>query len=216
MNKKCILCGSETSLISHKKFGDFHKCNNCELISKDEKDYISKENEFKIYNSHNNSLENTKYVEYLCRFLDYAVINFTNGGKSGLDFGSGPSPVLANILKEKYEYDMDIYDLFYAPEKIFIGKKYDLVTSTEVIEHLKNPLEYFNLFANILKPNGILAVMTQFHKNDDKSFLDWHYIRDRSHISFYTKKTMEYICTKVGLKIIYTDEERYTTMSLNK
>lgn len=39
------------------------------------------------------------------------------GEKSGLDFGSGPSPVLAMIMERDYGFDMDIYDLFYSPEK---------------------------------------------------------------------------------------------------
>lgn len=217
IDNSCVLCGTGgMKRIHHPKIADYNYCSNCELISKDEDHIVSKEDELNIYNNHNNSIEDPRYVEYFYRFLNSSVFPYVSGGKEGLDFGSGPSPVLAKILKGNHEYDMDIYDLFYSPKKVYKGKKYDLVTSTEVAEHLKNPLEYFELFASLLKDDGILAVMTLFHENDKSAFLDWHYIRDWSHISFYTPRTMEYIAKKVGLKIIYTDNIRNTSFVLDK
>ncbi|MFH5835045.1 class I SAM-dependent methyltransferase [Proteiniclasticum sp. C24MP] len=215
MNHRCKLCGSEAEVIHHPKIADYHYCSNCEFISKDDRHIVSKEEELKIYNKHNNSIEDPRYVEFFYKFLNDAVFPYTTGGNQGFDFGSGPSPVLAQILERHHNYQMDIYDLFYSPEKVYIGKKYDLVTSTEVVEHLKDPIEHFELFANLLKPNGILAVMTLFHHNDSSHFLNWHYIRDWSHISFYTPKTMEYIASRVGLKIIHTNDIRYTTFMLD-
>ena len=76
-------------------------------------------------------------------------------------------------------------------------------------------MEYFKLFTTLLKPQGILAVMTLFHQNDQEHFQDWFYIRDPSHISFFTRNTMEYIAKEVGLKIIYCDNSRYTTFALD-
>lgn len=216
VRQKCILCSERTRKIHQPQFGDYYCCSNCELISKDEDHIISQTDELEIYNNHQNSIEDPKYVEYFYRFLNDAVFPYTTSGKQGLDFGSGPSPVLAQILSRNHDYQMDIYDLFYAPERVYEGQKYDLVTSTEVVEHLENPIEYFGLFSKLLKPDGILAIMTSFHQNDDLAFLDWHYIRDRSHISFYTPRTMEFIATKVGLKIIYTDSIQYTTFVLDK
>jgi 2-polyprenyl-3-methyl-5-hydroxy-6-metoxy-1,4-benzoquinol methylase len=35
---------------------------------------------------------------------------------------------------------MEIYDSYFSPEKVFLGKKYNLITSTEVFEHLDDPL----------------------------------------------------------------------------
>lgn len=219
ITETCIICGGKTSIIHHPKIADYHFCNNCEFIRKEESFIISKEEELKIYNNHNNSIEDPRYVEYFYKFLDAAVFPYVQDVQEALDFGSGPSPVLAQILEGNHGYKVDIYDLFYAPEKVYKGKKYDLVTSTEVVEHLKDPMEYFELFKSLLKEDGVLAVKTLFHKYDKKDedkFLNWHYIRDWSHISFYTAKTMEYIAEKVGLKIIYTDKAEYTTFVLDK
>jgi 2-polyprenyl-3-methyl-5-hydroxy-6-metoxy-1,4-benzoquinol methylase len=107
---------------------------------------------------------------------------------------------------------MDIYDPFYAKEKAYVGKKYDLITATEVIEHISDPLMYFRLFFELMKDDSVLAIMTLFHQNDRERFLNWHYIRDRTHVSFYTPKTIEYAAKKTGLKVIYTDNARYIAL----
>ncbi len=211
---KCKVCNANTTVLSHPIFGDYFYCCNCDFISKDKSNLLD-ENEEKIrYSSHKNSIEDQEYVDYFNRFLNESVMPFVGEGKKALDFGSGPAPVLAQILEQKFNYKMDIYDYYFSPEEVFIGKHYDLITSTEVVEHLSDPLLYFNLFSKLLRPRGILAIMTQFHNNDEAHFLKWPYIRDRSHISFYTPKTMKYIGDKVGLKVIYTDNDKYITFVL--
>lgn len=217
MVMKCKICGSETEKIYHPRWGHkYHYCKYCDFIAKDESELISQEEELQIYNQHNNSIEDPKYVAYFYKFLKEAVFEYTSEGKSGFDFGSGPSPVLAELLKKNHGYTMDIYDKFYSTQKVYLNQKYDLVTATEVVEHLTNPVEYFELFAGLLKEKGVLSVMTLFHKCDEEHFWNWHYIRDKSHISFYTSKTMQTIAEQVGLKVIYTNDIRYTTFILNR
>lgn len=214
MDQICKICGRKTHEIFQTKFKiKYHYCDYCGFISKDKNDLITRDEEIKIYNNHNNSIEDPRYVAFFKGFLDNAVLRFCDG-KKGLDFGSGPSPVLAMILERDYGFSMDIYDLYYSPEKVFEGKTYDLITSTEVIEHLANPLPYFRLFKEHMKPNGILSIMTLFHPKDENEFLNWYYMRDMSHISFFTPKTMRIIGEVVGLEIIYTDNKRYTTYRL--
>lgn len=210
----CIICESPTRLIEHKVFGKYYHCPHCEVIFKDPKAYIMPDEAFEIYESHENSIEDERYVFYFKKFLDEAVMPFLKNNRQILDFGSGPSPVLAQILARDYGFSVDLYDRFYAPEKIYEGKRYDLITTTEVVEHLEDPLVYFMLFKTLLGKNGILAVMTQFHKNDERHFLNWHYMRDRSHIVFYRQKTFQVIAEKVGLKICYSNERNYITFTL--
>jgi hypothetical protein len=212
MNDNCKICSSTTREIHHKTFGIYHICDYCGYIFKDKHDHISKEASQVIYDSHNNSIEDPRYVEYFERFLNEAVFPFINDGKNGLDFGSGPSPVLAQLLAETYGYDMDIYDLFYSPQKSYLNKTYDLITVTEVVEHLENPLTYLSLFREHLNEDGILSMMTLFHHNNDEDFLNWHYIRDRSHISFFCEKTLDVIAEKLSMKIIFTDHKRFVTL----
>jgi transcription initiation factor TFIIIB Brf1 subunit/transcription initiation factor TFIIB len=215
MNEVCKICGSKTRQFLDKQFSEYYYyCETCEFISKDEERTLEVDLEKDVYDTHENSIENEGYVNMFKKFLDDAAMKFVGEGKSGFDFGSGPEPVLAQILTRDYGYDMDIYDLFYSPKKTYEGKKYDLITSTEVVEHLKNPMIYFNLFKNLLKEDGVLAIMTLFHPKDDEKFGDWWYRRDKTHISFFTRKTMETIAEMLELKVLYTDDKRCCSFKL--
>jgi len=215
MDKGCKICHSQTEEFHHEKFGMiFHQCASCGFIWKDSSIHVGPDEEFEIYENHNNSIHDRKYVRYLKDFVDASVVPFIGEGSKGLDFGSGPEPVLSAIMERDYGYDMDIYDKFYSTHRVYMDKSYDLVTSTEVVEHLDDPLEYFSLFGRLLREDGILAIMTLFHPQDREGFLDWFYIRDASHISFYTPRTLEVISDKTGLDFIFTDNHRYSTFRL--
>lgn len=211
MKNVCKICSNMTREIHHKTFGIFHRCDFCGFISKDKEDHVSAQAQHTIYDSHHNSIEDPVYVAYFNHFLSEAVFPFVNEGRYGLDFGSGPSPVLAQLLTETYGYDMEIYDLFYSPIKSYLSKTYDLITVTEVVEHLEHPMNFFSLFRKHLKNDGILSVMTQFHPFDDDEFLQWHYIRDRSHISFYTEQTFEIMAQMLDFNILYSDHRKFIT-----
>lgn len=212
MINKCKVCkGVTTQWVIGKKHTTYHYCSNCEFLSKDSSHQITSEEELKIYNYHFNSIEDSSYVAYFNHFIETSILPFVSEGKFGLDFGSGPSPVLAQLLMRDYGYAMDIYDLFYAPEKVYLGQKYDLITCTEVIEHIPSPLETFETFKDLLQTEGTLAVMTQFHPNNVDDFKVWHYMRDNSHISFFTPKTLEIIADKIGLKVVHSNERKYMT-----
>ncbi len=215
MNRLCKICGTQTEEVQHVKFNvSYFRCPKCEFIAKDETAILFKDDELKLYNYHNNSLENQGYVDFLKGFVDNAVVPFVNGSKA-LDFGSGPTPVLSYILKSDYGLECDIYDFYFSPEKTYHNKLYNLIVCTEVIEHIQYPLEYFKLFESLLEEDGTLSMMTLLHPNDNKLFMEWHYIRDKSHISFFTLKTLEIIAKMVGLKLIYSDNKRYITFKKN-
>lgn len=142
------------------------------------------------------------------------MVGYASTGRKGLDFGSGPAPVLAEILERDYGYDMDIYDLFYATQKVYQDQRYDLITSTEVVEHLADPLAFFKFAWDHLNEGGLLAVMTLFHPEEDEAILKSHYLRDRTHISFFSLRTMETVAALTGLEVVYTDHKRYTAFRI--
>lgn len=214
MDTTCKVCGSKTTQEIQTNFGLFHHCDRCDFIGKDSSAILSKKDEMDRYLKHNNTDENTGYMDYLRRFIETAVLPYAGNGSEGLDFGSGPQPILAELLTREYGYKMDIYDPYFSPDKAFEGKKYDLITATEVVEHVQNPIAEFLLLKNLMKENGLLAMMTLFHHQNPDHFKDWHYIRDKTHISFYTPKTMKYIAKKVDLKVVYTDSDRYISFAL--
>ena len=204
---KCKICDCDT-----KSFDDpqlkkqYHSCQNCECIALDPTYYLTLEKENALYNNHNNSLENEGYVTMFEDFLDYFWDDLPSREKA-LDFGSGPTPVLSQLLQRR-GVNVDCYDKFYQPQKVFENKRYNLITSTEVFEHLDNPLETLNVLAQHLKPQGYIALMTLFHDNSMENFWTWWYRRDPTHITFYTPKTMTILADRCGLNVVKTDEKR--------
>ena len=160
----------------------------------------------KKYDQHNNSLENEGYVQMFEDFIDLSIVPYIQDIQRALEFGSGPTPVFAKLL-ERRGLEVDIYDLYYAPKKVYEHKMYDLITSTEVFEHLQKPLEILELLVKHTNNNGYIVLMTKFPPKDDKAFLAWWYRRDPTHISFFTPKSFEVMAKKVGLKVLKTINE---------
>ena len=203
---KCIICNTKSvSFVDNQLKKTFYHCPFCELIFLDKKFHISSDDEKKQYNHHNNSLENEGYIKMFDKFLDFALEGLHV--KNALDFGSGPTPVLSELLKRRGLH-VEYFDKFYQPKKIYENKKYDLITSTEVFEHLKNPKEVLSLLANHLTQNGTIAIMTLFHSNNTEEFLKWWYRRDPTHITFFTPKSIEALCCECGLKVVKHDDKR--------
>ncbi len=205
----CKLCSTQTIVWEDSQFNHhYYYCPHCELISQEQREYPNEQESIKIYEQHNNSIENEGYVQMFKGFLDETVMPFRNKGKKALDFGSGPSPVLAEILKRDYGYDVNIYDLFYANDNSYKHCIYDLITSTEVIEHVDQPLGFLENLAMHIGDDGVIGIMTLFHTNNKEHFMDWFYRRDITHISFYTPKTFQYMAKHLGLELIYHDNKR--------
>jgi SAM-dependent methyltransferase len=204
----CKICGKETTHFRHPKFDIiFHECDYCKFLFKDELMYLSREEELKVYERHENTIENIGYVNYLNNFIDTAVLPFINQGKV-LDFGSGPNPVLSFLLKQSGSFDVDIYDYYYSPLKVYEHHTYDLITTTEVIEHLQDPMTYFKLFYDLLNQGGLLSIMTLFRPKSHLDIFNWFYIRDQSHVSFFNEQSLKAIADHIGFKFIYHNEYR--------
>lgn len=213
---RCKVCGFATESFQSTEFNIwFHYCSRCQFIFKDKEDILDEKEELKIYLLHENSIEDERYLDFFQKFIDETICQYQPSGNKILDFGSGPEPVLAYLLETKYNMDVDIHDVFFSPEKVYQGKKYGGITSTEVIEHLRDPVKYFDLFKRHLQDDGYLYIMTLFHGNDKRRFLKWHYIRDMSHISFFTPKTLKYIAQLTGLNLIYTNDIRYAVFNIS-
>lgn len=198
----CNICNSNTNLLYDRQFNlNYYHCPNCDLIFIDPEHIVSKQEELRIYELHNNSLANKGYVQMFREFIARAITPYQSNTKTILDFGSGPEPVLAHLLQEE-GYDVDIYDIYYAPQKIYHDKIYDLITLTEVIEHLKDPVKTLEMLYKRLKPQGIMAITTLFHPKNNESFQDWWYRRDETHISFYTHTTINVLAEIFEMKVL--------------
>lgn len=202
---KCKICNNPTRVYKDSKARSYLHCPVCEFTQKEDSFIPSQEDEKARYDLHQNSYDDTKYLAYLDNFLNQAVLPFCKENPQALDFGSGPSPVLAKLLKDKYSIACEIYDPYYAPSKAYLENKYDLITSTEVFEHMTRPREEFLALTGLLNKKGILVLMTEFLPISFDAFTSWYYIRDLTHISFFSLKTLRVIGSQAGLSLIYTD-----------
>ncbi len=158
--------------------------------------YLSDKDEKEIYNRHENSPDDQRYRDFLSR-LFIPLTKKLKPNSAGLDFGSGSGPTLS-IMLEEIGHKMSIYDKYYCDKTEVLERDYDFITSTEVIEHLKQPGLEIKRLLEILKPNGYFGIMTKFASDLDH-FVSWHYKNDPTHICFYSLKTFKWIAKTYSL-----------------
>ncbi|CAA6805463.1 MAG: Putative methyltransferase associated with DUF414 [uncultured Sulfurovum sp.] len=198
----CKICQDKTSLIKDlKKELLYYRCTSCAFVFLDDLHIIDKVQEKQQYDLHHNGFENEGYVQMFEDFINLAVDPYLLNIKTVLEFGSGPGPVLSKLLEHR-GLEVDIYDLYYAPIEVYASKKYDLITATEVFEHLAEPLEVLALLVKHTNMNGYIILMTKFPPKDDKAFINWWYRRDPTHISFFTPESFEIMAEKLSLKVL--------------
>ena len=126
-------------------------------------------------------------------------------GNHGLDFGSGPGPTLSIMFREA-GHTMEIYDHYYSNNPEVLEKKYDFITATEVLEHLYDPATELNRLFNLLKPGGILGIMTKLVK-DRTAFATWHYIHDLTHVCFFSRATFQWLTDQWNASLSFTGSD---------
>jgi len=194
---RCLLCDSyNKEFFLRDKFRDYFRCSNCSLIFVPRQFHVSREKEKARYEEHNNDEHDKGYRDFITRIVEPIKGRLTEGG-SGLDFGCGPTPLLAKVFREE-GFAMEVYDSFYEVDKTVLGKKYDFVVSTEVLEHLGNPLNEIKDLFSLLQPGGILAIMT-LPFDSSVYFRGWHYKNDSTHICFYSVETFDWLSAHLGI-----------------
>ena len=200
----CPLCEAENvHFFVHDKKRDFFRCNQCSLIFVPPLQFISSEEEKAIYDLHENSPEHEGYRAFLSR-LFVPMKKRLKEASFGLDFGSGPGPTLS-VMFEEAGHSVELYDAFYATKPSVFERQYDFITATEVLEHLHNPKKEIERLWLCLKKNGILGIMTQFAREKER-FAGWHYIKDYSHVCFYSAQTFRWLADVLQAELDFVDE----------
>lgn len=193
----CSLCGSEVGeSFSGTEGIKLHRCSNCWLVFKDPELHPSAEEEEYRYAQHNNSDDCPGYRDFLNQALA-PTLPYLDFGMEGLDFGCGPNPVLARMLDEA-GYSCTYYDPFFFPD--LPDDRQDFIMATECFEHFFAPAAEMKLLTALLRPHGTLTVMT--HRWDEETdFSTWWYLRDPTHVSFFHRKTFDYLCSRFGYQV---------------
>jgi SAM-dependent methyltransferase len=169
----------------------------------DPSSYLSDTESKARYLLHNNYKEDDRYIGFLSELAN-PCINLIPRGSICIDYGCGHTKVMEHIFKEK-GFTMDSYDpLFYPDIK---RKSYDLVTCNEVIEHFYDPMCDFTRIYDLLNKGGILGLGVSLF-NPGTGLESWYYMKDPTHVSFYSFKTFAYIVQKFKLEILDTPSDR--------
>ncbi|MFA9462470.1 class I SAM-dependent methyltransferase [Thiohalorhabdus sp. Cl-TMA] len=171
-------------------------CAECGFVFVPPRYHLSPAAERAEYDRHENRPDDPGYRRFLSRLAEPLMARLP-ARASGLDFGCGPAPALAAMLEEA-GHRVALYDPFYAPDRAALRSGLDFITATEVVEHLARPGEELRRLATLLRPGGWLGLMTKLVL-DRERFAAWHYIRDPTHIGFFSRTTFEWWTRQEGL-----------------
>lgn len=173
----------------------YWRCGVCQATFLDPAQRLSSEEEHARYRHHQNDPADKKYRRFLSKLADPLLQRLSPQAK-GLDYGCGPGPALACMLREA-GHRVRLFDPLFFPDPEPLTDLYDFITCTETIEHFHQPAEEFARFDRMLRPGGWLALMTSFLTDDDH-FASWHYRRDPTHVVFYRDATLRHIAHRFG------------------
>ena len=201
----CPLCGNyQVAHYFQDSRRDYWQCGNCKLVFVGKNQHLTEADEKQRYDLHENSIEDTGYCSFLEKLLNPLSQRLPKTAE-GLDFGCGPGPTLSLLLEQR-GFKVACYDKYYAADEYLLEKQYDFITSTEVLEHLREPKQVLERLISNLKPHAYLGVMTQLLPEVSK-FSEWHYKKDQTHICFYSDDTFTWIAKhwRLALEILDRD-----------
>ncbi|QPJ63958.1 MAG: class I SAM-dependent methyltransferase [Candidatus Nitrohelix vancouverensis] len=211
----CPLClSSQTALFLEGDQREYQACSVCALIFVPSSHHLPLDEERARYLEHENSLDNPGYVNMFQKKIDLLQLHCPNITRI-LDYGCGYEPVLKALLK-RAGFQAEGFDPYFFQEWDK-NARYDLVISTETVEHFSQPGKELQTMLSALAPRGYLALMTRFYPSRDRehdrdAFSDWYYKRDPTHVAFYGPATFDWIADALALKIIHTNDFDFIIM----
>ncbi len=196
LQRRCIVCDRTAAYIfmaiDTKRYW---RCGVCQATFLDPAHRISTEKEYANYCRHRNAPDDPGYQHFLSK-LAMPLLQLLPPKAKGLDYGCGPGPALAHMLRQA-GHQVSLFDIYFFPDRQPLDDIFDFITCSETIEHFHHPLAEFRCFDRILRPGGWLALMTCF-QTDDWRFASWHYRRDPTHVVFYRQATLLHLARQFG------------------
>lgn len=159
-----------------------------------------------------NPLESTRHYEW--RGIADLIATHAAPPAKVLDFGCGNGGLVRFLRQRGYEaYG---HDTGAWAEKALrsglpmLGEQaleqhagsFDVVTMIEVIEHLVNPMEALHRLRRLLKPDGLLLILTGNAERAPRDFLSWSYVRPEIHVSYFTPRALSLAITSAGFAAV--------------
>lgn len=201
------LKGYENNYLVKSKSSGFVFCSN--IPSAEE--LINHYNNYPIGYSFNSEINRIRINERLDEFEKFRKTNKI------LDVGCGPGMFLIEAKKRGWE----VFGTEFTDKQIdfleqngigthkgkltsssFDQNQFDVIISSEVIEHINNPVEEITYFNSFLRKGGLLYITTPNFNALERLILkgNWDVIEYPEHLSYYTKKTINLLLRSNGFK----------------
>lgn len=208
-DRTCPLCGSPGPFATAT---DIRKrrhqvCPDCRLVFVKSEYLPEREAEKQRYAAHQNGPWDAGYVKFLQQAVEPALPYLTPDMR-GLDYGCGHEPTLGGMLEER-GLQCANYDIFFFPE--LPPGPFDFIFATEVVEHFFHPLEQWTRLVALLRPGGILTVMTA-PWTADTDWATWGYASDETHVCFYHRETLDWMFKRFGLELLDESNPRVSVL----
>jgi len=201
----CPLCGTVGPALYYRDLArSYWQCARCALVFVPPAERLDLAAERAHYDTHRNDPDDSGYRRFLGRLAEPLIARLP-ANAAGLDFGCGPGPALAAMLRER-GLSVRLFDPFYAPDESVWSRSYDFITATEVLEHLHAPARELDRLFSAVRPGGWLGVMTRPIKAPP-ALANWRYIRDLTHVCFYARQTFDYIGERWGAAVEVIEED---------
>lgn len=198
----CPLCAATAPFFLAAWRRPLHRCPRCDLVFVPRAFHPGLADEKARYTLHRNHIADEGYV----RFLMPAVEALRRRAVTGpvLDYGSGPEPVLVELLR-RAGLDAEGYDPHFGPAAPpRPDARFAAIVSTEVFEHFREPARELDRIARWLRPGGLLVAMTAL-VTPGTNLVAWPYANDPTHLVFYSERTFEWIAGGWGLRLCETN-----------
>lgn len=186
----CVLCGGTAVFWQADRRRPYLRCQRCLLVQVPADHQLDADAELAEYRLHRNDPDDPGYRRFLSRLAE-PLLQHLPADSSGLDFGCGPAPALAMLLREQ-GHRVALHDLYFANNPQVFDQQWDFICASEVVEHLAQPGEELHRLWQCLKAGGWLALMTK-RVRDAEAFANWHYKNDPTHICFFSVPTFDWL-----------------------
>lgn len=149
----------------------------------------------------------------------FDIINDSNKPKNIFDLGCSEGYFLnvfqrldSNILRDGLELNSEFLNFGIKNKWVLNGYKdsienfqfnikYDIITSSHVIEHILDPILYLNKIKSGLNRNGLIFL--EFPVGDRKTVGNYFHL---AHVNHFTESSIRYLFNSVNLKIYLLDK----------